>query len=281
MKKTLSILLIMIFILSTNVFSEEATMESLIKEYPELEKEIRLNYRAEFDYSVDGFSVTDDVIGFQNFGLDKKRDGSTNEFTYEDVLSRGQERNLLLSNTGWAHCFAMSFLTKQFFDHGNFSTAISSDNIKRLIEDISKKKNRDIPGENLWKFSRKYKKDMKKVLEPLQKKLFFNLSSIGLLFGSDQKKAYKEIRDTIKSDNLCLIGLKKSLTWQHVVVGYRAIKRGNDVYIYIYDSNYPYVSDDINNDYITKRPKYIRYDISKKKFRSSSYGDIKVFKIYR
>ena len=251
MKKILSILLVMLFIFSTNVFSEETTMESLIKEYPELKQEIIQNYRSDYDYYVNGFDVRDDAIGFQNFGLDKKRDGSVKRFTYDEILSRGQDRNLLLSNMGWAHCFAMSYLTKQFFEHAQFSNANSSNNISGLIKDIRDKKDRYLPGENLWEFSRKYEKDMKKVLEPLQKKLFFNLSSIGLLFGSDQEKAYKKIKSRISSGKLCLVGLKKSLTWQHVVVGYRIYKKDNSVYLLIYDSNYP------------GQRKYIIYDTDK------------------
>ncbi|MGM0608266.1 MAG: hypothetical protein ACQESP_07600 [Candidatus Muiribacteriota bacterium] len=237
------------------------------------ETEERLSRRGNVTYAVSGFSPSRDIISFSNFGLDER---TNRVVSYKEILSKenGTSRSSKLQKTDWAHCFGMAYLTKQFFDYGNFSYNNDHfNNYYNKIKNVSKKNNTSFYGRGLWEFSSQNKRDMKRVIVPLQKKLFFSFSSIKYLFNQNQKKAFRNMKNEIASDELVLIGIKRSLTWQHILLGYKVTENSDFAKIYVYDSNYPART--------TYNDVYLIYDKNKKEFYSNIYGDVTGFFIKR
>ncbi len=271
-KKTF--LIILVFILSTAVIAVESDIESLLEDYPEAREEILENYRSVAKAkTVSGFHPAKDIISFENFMMDQR---SRETVSYTQLRKDEDSRSWILGKTDWAHCFAMSFLTKQFFEHARFSESIpdvDSNELVRKIRRVSDKKNENFRGIDLWDLSSNHRRELVEVLVPLQRELFFSPSSIGLLFGHDQKKAARKIKKSIQNDHLALTGIKKSLSWQHVVLSYKYQETDSYIRFYIYDSNYP-VGSTYDNCYIT-------YDKVSERFVSSHYGSFTGFFINR
>ena len=262
------------FELTDNEDDGEYDMDELLELYPDAASEIRSIYRSTV-HSVRNFAPARDIISFSNFGLDNR---SGRVVTYSEIVSipefQAESRTFILSKTDWAHCFAMAYLTKQFFEKATFSQSSSFNNdTQKKIEKVAQKKSQTLYGRDLYEFSNRNVKAMKNVLVPLQQKLFFSFSSIGYLFNQNQKSAFKNIRKEIVNNRLALVGIKKSLTWQHIVLAYKVEEDSNRAKIYIYDSNYPVRT--------TYGDVYLIYDKNAKKFVSNSYGEVTGFYVER
>jgi len=218
--------------------------------------------------SNDDFVVYDDSFAFHNFTLGEVKsrsnagdflvqsyDGSLsldenrleifsnglNENNFSDFnpeyYSRPQSKSAIADAFGYAHCWAMSYLTKQFFNHASFTSgdSRSASEVKRLAEKVAEGKSAVFHSENLTALSKKYETQLKQVLVKWQRKLLFSLWNVQYLTTEDPKDSFRKIKKSIQSGKLTLIMVKFSMTSMHVILGYGI--SGNT--IYHYDCNAP------------------------------------------
>lgn len=175
--------------------------------------------------------------------LARTMDENNGVLTFDDLEKHNLNRaavNNILNEMGWAHCFGMSYFVKQFHYKAKLiNNSSTNSNILSKFKRICDRKTATFYGNSLWSLSDDHENDLMKAIVPLQKKLFFNPFSISLLLPHNQEKSLKAIRSELKKGKLVLIGLKKDLMWQHVVLGYRIEESSEGAFVYVYDSNYP------------------------------------------
>ena len=188
-------------------------------------------YGAEY-YSVNNFYASENILAFENF---------TPAQYEEEMTSRS------LFKKSWAHCFAMSYMTKVFFYNADFTSSsrkLSEEELLTKIENVLSGKHETFPEDNLFSLSQRYKIIFMKALLPLQKKLFFSFSNLPFLLNKDPKKEFAKVKSSIMKNELALVGMKFSLMYQHVVLAYAYYEDEKSITLQLYDSNYPALSAD-------------------------------------